>query len=204
MSRRLAIAALAGMLGATAGAALAAEVELGLVTGAQQTGGVATSEGGLDLEGGILYGLTVGWRVRPDGIVEVAWSRQESEASGDLDSGPAAFDVDIDTFEIGGLWETRPGKLRPFLGLALGATRVAGPDQDFDEGWSFSGSIGGGVRYDLSERALLRLEGRASGFFLAEGGALACGVSGGGACALSLSGSLVGAVSARVGIAARF
>lgn len=181
----------------------ATEFELGLVGGVQQTGSIGTSEGTLDLAGGLLLGLTAGWRVRPDGIVELAWSRQGSEATGDLGAGPERFDVTIDTVEFGGLWETRPGRMRPFLGMSLGATRLAGPEQDFGDGWYFSGAISGGVRYLLGEHALLRLEGRGTGVLLSDGGALACSFPPGG-CRLGLTGSTLGAFSARLAVAARF
>jgi hypothetical protein len=180
-----------------------ADFELGLIAGAQQTGGLQTSEGELDLAGGPLLGLSVGWRVRPDGIVELAWSRQESEATGDLARGPARFDVTLDTLEFGGLWETRPGKLRPFLGLSLGGTRLAGPDQDAGDGWSFSAAIGGGVRYFLGEHLLLRAEGRATGLLISDGGSLACAFPTG-VCRVGLNGSTIGALSARLSVAATF
>jgi len=199
--RRTVLAATFALL--VAAAARAAEVEVGLLAGALQTGSIGTREGTLDLAAGLLYGLAVGWRVRPDGIVELAWSRQESAASGDLASGPDRFDVTIDTVELGGLWETRPGPLRPFLGLALGGTRLAGPEQDFAEGWYFSGAIAGGVRSFFGEHALLRLEGRGTGVLLSDGGALACSFPPGG-CSLGVTGSLLGAFSARLALAARF
>ena len=184
-------------------AAGAAEVELGLVTGGQQTGSIGTRQGTLDLAGGLLFGLTAGWRVRADGLVELAWSRQSSEATGDLVSGPERFDVAIDTVEFGGLWETRPGRMRPFLGLSVGATRLAGPDQDFAAGWNFSGAISGGVRYLVGEHTLIRLEGRGTGILMAEGGALACSFPQG-SCRLGVTGSTLGAFSARLAVAARF
>jgi hypothetical protein len=203
--RRGVVGGLLIALAAVVPAAFAAPVdfELGLVAGAQQTGGLQTSEGQLDLAGGPLLGLSAGWRVRPDGIVELAWSRQESEATGDLALGPARFDVTIDTLEFGGLWETRPGKLRPFLGLSVGGTRLAGPDQDSGDGWSFSGAIGGGVRYFLGEHALLRAEGRATGLLISNGGSLACAFPTG-ACRVGLNGSTIGAFSARLSVAATF
>lgn len=199
--RRTAFAAWMTLLLATP--AGAAEVELGLVAGLQQTGDIGTREGTLDLAGGPLYGVTAGWRVRPDGIVEVAWSRQSSEASGDLATGPERFDVTLDTVEFGGLWETRPGRMRPFLGLSVGGTRLAGPEQDFSDGWYFSGAISGGVRYLLGEHALLRFEGRGTGILLSDGGAIACSFPPGG-CRLGVTGSTLGAFSARFAVAARF
>ena len=188
---------------AGAGAA-AAEVELGLVAGAQKTGGIATDEGHLTLDAGPLYGVRLAWRVRPDGLIEVAWARETARAHGDLDTGPSRFDVTFDSVEIGGLWETRPGKMRPFLGLSLGTTRVAGPGQGTGEGWNVSGSISGGARWLLSEHAVAHVEVRGSGILFADSGALGCQVSGGGTCALAVSGSLMGAVSVRAGLAARF
>ena len=171
--------------------------------GGQQTGGIGTREGTIDLAGGLLFGVGVGWRVQPDGVVELAWSRQNSQATGDLVSGPVRFDVVIDTVEFGGLWETRPGRMRPFLGLSVGATRIAGPEQDFGDGWHFSGAIAGGVRYMLGEHALIRLEGRGTGVLVSDGGALACAFPPGG-CRLGVTGSTLGAFSARLAVAARF
>lgn len=199
--RRSALAS--GLALCIAGAAGAVEVELGLLAGGQQTGSIGTREGTIDLAGGLLFGVGVGWRVQPDGVVELAWSRQDSEATGALVTGPVRFDVVIDTVEFGGLWETRPGRMRPFLGLSLGATRVAGPDQDFGEGWYFSGALAGGVRYLLGEHALIRLEGRGTGVLLSDGGALACSFPPGG-CRLGVTGSTLGAFSARLSVAARF
>lgn len=198
-TRRLLLVAM--LAPATAGAA--AEIELGLVAGAQQTGSLATREGTLDLEVGPLYGLSYAWRVRPDGIVELAWTRQDSEASGDLTTGATEFDVTIDTVEFGGLWETRPGNARPFLGFSLGATRLGGPDQEFGDGWYFSGAIAGGMRWFLGEHAVLRLEARATGILLSDGGALSCSFPPGG-CSLGVDGSLLGAISGRALLAARF
>ena len=184
-------------------AAEAAEVELGLVAGGQQTGGLQTRDGHVDLEAGPLYGLTIGWRVRPDGILELAWSRQDSEATGELRNGPLRRDVTFDTVELGGLWETRPGPMRPFLGLHVGGTRLAGLAPGADEGWDASGSISGGARWFLGDHAILRLEARATGILLSEGHAVACS-SLPADCTVAAEGSLLGAFSARASLAARF
>lgn len=84
-----------------------------------------------------------------------------------------------------------------------GATRLAGSGQDFGEGWNFSGAFSGGVRYILNEHALLRLEGRATGVWVADDGAIA-GSFPTGSCRLGVTGSTLGAVSARFSIAATF
>jgi len=189
------------LAGSVAGAA---EVELGIVVGGRAVGDVRTSDGTVALSPGVLAGLSIGWRVRPDGLIEVGWSRQDLDAELAGDGAPAEFGVTMDSLEVGGLWEPRPGPRRPFLAMSLGATRLAGPGQGFSEAWYPSGSLAGGMRFDLGQHAILRLEARATGILLSNGGSLACGVSGGGACALSLGGSLLGAIEARAGVAARF
>jgi hypothetical protein len=93
--------------------------------------------------------------------------------------------------------------MRPFVGMALGASSLAGPDQGFGDAWNFSGAIFGGVRYLLGEHAIVRLEGRGTGILISEGGALSCNFPPGG-CQLGLTGSWLGAVSARVAVSARF
>ena len=204
MSRSfLACVALTASLAASPAAA--DEFEIGAIGGVQQTGGLESREGTIDLDAGPLYGVVASWGVRPDGLVEIAWTRQESEANGDLFDGPVAFDVVVDTVEFGGLWETRPGTMRPFLGLSLGGTRFAADGEDFVDGWNASGAISGGVRFFLGEHAVLRLEARATGIYFADGGALGCRFSQGiGVCGVSASGSLLGAFSARAAISARF
>jgi hypothetical protein len=181
----------------------AIEFEIGALGGVQQTGDLASREGTIELDAGALYGVVAGWRVKPDGIVEIAWTRQATEASGDLTTGAVRFDAVVDTLEFGGLWETRPGAMRPFLGLSLGGTRLADDGEGLGEGWNASGAISGGVRWFFGEHALLRLEGRATGIYFAEGGALACTFPLG-VCGVSASGDLLGAFSARVALSARF
>jgi hypothetical protein len=183
--------------------AAAGEFELGAIGGLQQTGSLSSREGTIDLDAGPLYGLVAGWRVKPDGLVEISWTRHDSAASGVLLGGPVAYDVVVDTLEFGGLWETRPGAMRPFIGLTVGGTRFAADGEDFASGWNASGSIFGGVRYLLGERAVLRLEARAAGIYFADGGALGCTFPSG-FCGVSASGSILGAFSARAALSARF
>jgi hypothetical protein len=183
--------------------AAGAEIELGLTGGGQQPGGIDTLDGDIELAAGLLYGVSFGWRVRPDGILELAWWRQESEATGDLRQGSVRREIELDTLELGGLWESDPGPMRPFLGLQVGATRLGGLDADGNDGWDLSGGISGGARWFFGEHAILRLEGRLTGIFFPSGGAISC--SGLPAdCRTTAEGSLLGAFSARASVATRF
>ena len=200
----LGIAWLATLLGGPGAApARGAELELTAFGGGQQAGDLSTREGSLELSGSALFGVGLGWRVRPDALMEVTCSHQESAASGTGWDGPERFDVTLDSVELAGLLETRDGRLRPFFGLAAGGTRLAGPEAEVADGWWLSGSVFGGIRYAFGAHALLRLEARASGILLGEGGALSCSTYPG-RCSLALSGSVLGAFSARLGITARF
>ena len=109
----------------------------------------------------------------------------------------------VDTLELGGLWESRLDVFRPFLGVSVGGTRLAADGEGLGEGWNASGAISGGLRYFLSEHAILRLEARATGIYFSEGGALGCSFPAG-VCGVSASGSLLGAFSGRVALSARF
>lgn len=196
-------AAFAVMLLGIAAPGTAVELELGVIGGLQQTGSLGSRQGTIDLEAGPLYGVVVGWRVQADGLLEVAWTRQETEATGDLTTGPLRIDAVVDTLELGGLWESQLDTVRPFLGVSAGGTRLAADGEGFGEGWNASGAISGGVRYFLGDHAVVRLEARATGIYFSDGGALGC-VFPSGVCGVSASGSLLGAFSGRIVLSARF
>ena len=59
----------------------AIEFEIGALGGVQQTGDLASREGTIELDACALYGVVAGWRVKPDGIVEIAWTRQATEVT---------------------------------------------------------------------------------------------------------------------------
>ena len=101
--------------------------------------------------------------------VEAAFSHQHAD------------DLTTDHWQVGGLQEFLPGRIRPFLTGVLGLTRygVGGSNEV-----RFLTGAGGGVKLFPASRIGLRLDGRVFATFLdAEGTAIVCG---GGPCFIRL------------------
>jgi hypothetical protein len=188
------------LLGAPA-ALYAVDFEITPSFGGVAGGGVSTRQGDLTFDPGPSLGLMLSWRVRYDGLVEIDWSRQQTEI--DLESRPL-FDATLDYVHFGGVWEIRDGATRPYIGLGLGASRID-PDADFDTELLFSAGLYGGVKHWFGDRFGVRLEGRGLLHAAGSGGGFFCGSAGGGAsCAVDLQGDGFLQVQALVGLIARF
>ena len=131
----------------------------------------ATPSGPDDAEAdpALSYGVITDLRLhgRPDVRLEFSWDRQELDFEAESDSSAAEdFDLTIDYFHAGSTYEPRQqGRVRPFIGMALGVTLLNADGATVDESWALSGSIGGGAKLALGERLALRLELRGYGSF---------------------------------------
>ena len=180
----------------------AADVEITPNLGGIAGGAVSTRQGDLTLDAGAALGLTVAWRIRSDGLVEIAYAHQDTEI--DLESRPL-FDATLDYLQAGGLWEIRDyGNTRPFIGLGLGASRLAPNFGGVDEEWLFSAGMYGGFKHWFSDRVGLRLEGRGLLHAVGGGGGFFCSsVGGGAACAVNLEGNGFLQIQGSVGLIVR-
>jgi hypothetical protein len=180
----------------------AADVELVPNVGGIAGGAVSTRQGDLELDPGLALGLTVAWRVRHDGMVEFAYARQDTAI--DLESRHL-FDATLDYLQAGGLWEIRDlGATRPFIGLALGASRIAPDAAGVEDEWLFSAGLYGGAKHWFGERLGLRVEGRGLLHAAGSGGGFFCASVGGGAgCAVNLEGDGFLQVQASIGLIVR-
>lgn len=188
MKKLLKLAPLLGVL-ALVGIPVAAEVEVTPFIGYQFGGGFDTREGDLTIDPNANLGLVISLRTRHDGLVEFLYSRQATtlEANGLFQSGDL-FDLNVEYFHFGGLWEIRTERTRPILGLTVGATRLSPGRSGIDDAWAFSAGISGGVKHFVTDRLAFRLEGRGLLSFFNSSGAIFCGYPPG-QCGLSVSGS---------------
>ena len=182
----------------------ATEFEVTPFVGYQFGGGFDTREGDLTIEPGANLGLVISLRTRHDGLIELLYSRQATtlEAEGLLQSGDL-FDLTVEYFHFGGLWEIRSERTRPILGLSLGGTRLSPDEPGIEDEWAFSAGISGGVKHFLTDRLALRLEGRGLLSFFDSDGAIFCGFPPG-QCGISVSGSSFLQVDVLAGLAFRF
>jgi hypothetical protein len=196
------LTALAMLSAISAPSALRAEVELTPSVGGIAGGAVSTRQGDLTLEPGFALGLNVAWRVRHDGLIEIAYARQDTTI--ELESNPL-FDATLDYLQAGGVWEIKDvGRTRPFIGLAFGAARVEPGVGGFDAEWLFSAGLYGGAKHWLGDRLGLRFEGRGLLHATGSGGGFFCSSTGGGAgCAVNLNGDGFLQVQGSIGLIIR-
>jgi hypothetical protein len=159
-----------------------------------------SSEGDAEIQPDLDYGLTLSWRVRHDGLVELIYSRQETTLEIDRFRGVETLDFDVETFHFGGLWEIgHRERSHPFLGLSVGGTHFSPPA--LSDEWAFSAGISGGLKHWFSEHVGLRLEGRGLATLGLQSGGIFCGAGpGGGGCAVVASGDALFQIQANVGL----
>jgi|SRR6187551_3089220 len=131
-----------GILGYRTGAGIDAETE--------DSDG-RTYDGRLSAEGSVSYGGIVGVRVQSNSFLYLAYSRQETT----FKYNPDAIDLDtakakgsIEYFHFGGNLEYTVGRITPYFGVSIGATRVASFDTDTAAG-RFSMALDGGFKIEL-------------------------------------------------------
>ncbi len=98
--------------------------------------------------------------------LELLFDHQSSELTAenppaDLENIPV-IDLNIDYYQVGGLYQRPYGDARPFLAVTLGATHL-NPKGDFENRWRFSGGLAVGTKFFFSESIGLRLQSRLMG-----------------------------------------
>ena len=108
------------------------------------------------------FGIHVGYPVG-DGEVELSYSRQNSKLqTSDLFTGVPVFDLALETWQFGGnvVFDDEAARVRPFLGLAVGFTRMLPGASALSDETRFAGSCVGGAKLWLGRRIGVRVEAR--------------------------------------------
>jgi opacity protein-like surface antigen len=118
----------------------------------------------VDVDESGVYGLRLDVAVNRNFQIELQASRQQTEfTTGDDDlfgDDTDLLDVDIDTLQVGMLFQGGDGQIHPFGVVGLGLTRLD-PDGSFVESDErLSASFGGGVKVFVSRNVGFRFEGR--------------------------------------------
>ena len=113
----------------------------------------------LKFDSSVAYGVSVGYNVNHVGV-EFLWNHQPTKAAADLFTGATLqqkTSVDLDQFHGNILYNfgSSEAKLRPFVLVGFGATRIAGAG---DSVTKFSYGLGGGIKYPLGSHVGLRLQ----------------------------------------------
>jgi hypothetical protein len=152
------------------------------------------------------WGIHLGFRVAPDGEIEVLYARQPTELRTDgLFTGEGLFDLTLETWQFGGLYlfADEGARLRPYIGAGLGITRLLPGPPGLQDETRFSASFAAGIKVALGRHLALRAEGR--GFFtvLESDSNPFCG-TGTGSCVVRVSGQDISQAEIRAGLTLRF
>jgi hypothetical protein len=132
--------------------------------GELEAGDNALFDEDVDIDESGVYGLRANFALSRQLQLEVQASRQSTQfTTGDDDlfsDDEDLLDVNLDTLQVGLLFQGGDGQIHPFGVVAGGLTRLD-PEGDFvDEDERLSASFGGGVKIMVAENVGLRLEGR--------------------------------------------
>jgi hypothetical protein len=145
--------------------------------------------GNVSFDSAPVYGGLLSFRAQRNGYAYLSYSRMQTTAyfrpSGGFDTSGQA-DVSFDYFQVGGNLEAPHDRFVPYLGLSIGATRLASLDGNGGDDFSFSAVLDGGLKIMLTEFLDVRVIGRMPVSFVS-GDASALCASGYG-CAFRYSG----------------
>ena len=152
------------------------------------------------------FGVHLGVKVSADGEIEALFSRQDTQlkSNNGFFSSTVLFPLKLDIYELGGLYlfGDEDAKVRPYIGLGMGITRLVPEPADLEAETRFSASIAGGVKAYVGAHFGFRLELR--GFFTVIDSESRIFCPGGGACIVRTTGSDLSQAEIRGGLIFRF
>jgi hypothetical protein len=151
------------------------------------------------------FGVHVGFRVSRDGEIEALYSRQDTRAStGSLFMGTPAYDLALESWQAGGnyLFKEEDARVRPYIGMGLGITRLLPGATGLADETRFSASFAAGAKVWLGRHVGLRLEVRGFFTFLGDSRQTSCQTAQG--CVIQAEGDVISQADARAGLVLRF
>ncbi len=172
--------------------------------GGSFTAGIPQGAFVYEIEDAASFGVHLGYRVSREGEIEVLYSRQNTRlATGALFTGAPVFDLALECWQAGGnyLFEEEDARVRPYVGMGLGITRLLPGPADLSEETFFSASFAAGAKVWLGRHVGLRVEGR---LFTILGGSHVTFCQTGQGCQVSAEGSEISQGDFRAGLVLRF
>jgi len=151
------------------------------------------------------FGAQLGIRVSRDGEIEVLYSRQNTRlGTGGLFTGVPVFDLALETWHAGGnyLFAEEDARVRPYIGMGLGVTRLLPEPSGLQDETRFSASFAGGAKIWLGRHVGVRVEARGFFTFLESDSQSFCQTGEG--CQVHTEGSEISQVEVRAGLVLRF
>ena len=124
----------------------------------------------IDLKETDSFGIILSMKKNLDTNYDFLFSRQNTE----LQSATVTESLRIDYYHLGGTIFYDYDKLHPFVSGGLGATHISPANDAFSSETKFSLSVGGGLKFPLTQNVGLRLEARGYGTVVSSGGTILC------------------------------
>lgn len=116
-----------------------------------------------DVEEAVSFGAHLGVRVSEDGEIELLYSRQPTRlVTSSFFTGVQLFDIALETWQAGGnyLFGEDGSRVRPYIGMGLGITRLLPEPADLQDETRFCASFAAGAKVWLGRHVGLRFEAR--------------------------------------------
>lgn len=155
----------------------------------------------LEIDSSDSYGLTVDFKAEDTTWYQLLLSQQSTKLESNTANSAALFDVDINYYHFGGIYEWPKERFSTYLLGTLGATHFkpqSGGASDVTRG---SIGFGGGARFNLTKSLGLKLEARGYNTFLDSSGAMFCS---GGQCRVIAESSTFWQYELKAGLSYRF
>ena len=152
------------------------------------------------------YGFIVNFMTRNQAQLEFIYSKQDTVARYDrLSQNDPEVGLELESYELGGVYEFRGQMVRPYVSGTVGATHVSTRSLESRSDTFLSGSFGLGVKIRPDDRVGVRFEVRLRGVVVSSSSGLFCSTgTGGSGCSVTLAGNVVGQVETFGGVVFRF
>lgn len=155
------------------------------------------------LSDGSSFGLLLNLKHSANTQWELHYSEQRTDARLNADLGVAnSVDIDVRTLQLGGTYQGSGERVRPYLAMTIGGTRISNAS---DSDTFLAGSLGVGLQILPDSRVGIRVEARAHGVLTRSDTDLFCRTGPDlNICAIRVDGSVIGQFDAFAGVVFRF
>jgi outer membrane protein with beta-barrel domain len=161
--------------------------------------------GTLEVKESGAWGVSVGVTFAEEAELEALYTRQDTRLATDgLFTSQPRFALDTEVYHLGGnyLFGDGQSRLRPYVGMGIGLTRLIPEPADFESETRFSASFAGGLKYFVGAHIGVRLEARGFVTVLESDSKSVCSTFG--PCLFQSSGFEMTQVEMRGGVILRF
>ena len=163
---------------------------------------IAGSSESYELNDSSSLGVILNLREQHNTQWELLYSHQSTDAELNGAGLAPTVGIDMDVLQFGGTYQGQDDRLRPYVALTVGGTRIR---SDADSDTFFSGSIGLGLQIMPNERIGIRLEARAYATLTDSDTDLFCRTGPDlNVCAVRVDGELLSQVETFAGLVLRF